>query len=308
MKIRFQPWHLAAAVILLCGAVVGGLYWRTHRRTFDAVGLIECLPPDQSTHVYIDVAALRANGMLDLLAGSKAAEDADYRRFVQQTGFDYRNDLDAAAVGFYRDDVYFAVRGRFDWKKLESYAGLQGGHCRNAVCEMPASTPGRSISYYPLRSNVLALAVSKEPLAVTMIGPQPWSHPPQLSSQPLWISAPAFVFSDVSSMPAGTHSFFSPLAQAQSVVFTAGPEGNRIEVRLDVTCTSAESAASLAKQFTDATDLFKKMLERDHMAPNTNDLSGVLVAGAFEQQDKRVIGRWPIERGFVEALVSGKVE
>ena len=54
------------------------------------------LPADRATLVYIDTDALRKSGLLDLLAGSKAAEEADYRKFVEQTGFDYRTDLDAS--------------------------------------------------------------------------------------------------------------------------------------------------------------------------------------------------------------------
>lgn len=311
MRLRIQPWQLAAVVITLCAATVGIVYWRDHSRSLGAVAMIECLPPDQSTHVYIDVAALRSGGILDLLAGSKAAEEADYRAFEDQTGFDYRTDLDAVAAAFYHDNVYFAVRGRFAWKKLSDYASLHGGHCRNAVCEMPASTRDRNISFYPLRNDVLALAVSKEPLGVTMVGPQQWRNPPQLSSEPVWISAPAFVFSDVKNMPAGTHSFLSPLAQAEAVTFTAGPAPSRpgdLELRLNVTCTSPQAAAELAQQLTKTTALLKNMLLRDHMTPKSDDLSGVLVAGTFEQQDKRVTGRWPMERSFLEALVSGKVE
>ncbi len=99
--------------------------------------------------------------MLDLLAGSKAAEEPDYRRFVEQTGFDYRTDLDAVRGGVLHGDVYFALRGRFEWKQLAEYArDRRAESAVNAMCEMPASTPERHISFYPLKSDVLALAVS----------------------------------------------------------------------------------------------------------------------------------------------------
>jgi hypothetical protein len=254
------------------------------------------------------VDALRRAGIVDLLAGPRTAEEPDYRKFVDLTGFDYRTDLSAVGAAFIRDDVYFVVRGRFSWKQLADYAAAQGGHCRNAICQMPGSTPERNISFYPVKSDVLALAVSKEPRAVTMIGPQKWRTPPRLSSDPVWISARAFAFSDVNNLPAGTHSFFRPLAQAQGVTFTAGPEGQRLAIRLDATCNSPSAAAEMATQFTNTTDLLKKMLAREHMTPNPADLSGVLAAGVFHQQDQRVLGEWPIERSFVEALVSGKVE
>jgi hypothetical protein len=50
------------------------------------------------------------------------------------------------------------------------------------------------------------------------------------------------------------------------------------------------------------------MIEREKLKPNPHDLSGLLTAGVFKQQDKRVTGHWPLDRGFVESLASGKVE
>lgn len=307
MQFRFQPWQLAAAVIFLCAGTLALVHWRS-QRSYDAVTLVECLPPDQSTHVYIAVGALRSSGLLDVLAGSKAEEEPDYRRFVDQTGFDYRTDLDEVAAGFLNGGSYFALKGRFDWKKLNAYARAQGGECRNAVCTMAAADAGRHISFYPISTDVLALAVSAEERGVTLVGPSQWSKPPQLPPEPVWISAPAFAFNNVKDLPAGAQSFLSPLAEAQRAVFAIGPDGERLKIRLEVTCASPESAAALAQKLTSTTELLKKMLERDKMTPNARDLSGVLVAGTFAAQDRRVTGTWPVERAFLEALASGKVE
>lgn len=308
MKFSFRPWQLAVLLVVVCAVAIGFIHWRTVSHTFDAVALIECLPPDQATHLYMDVASLRRSGFLDLLAGSKAAEEADYRKFVEQTGFDYRSDLDALAAAFFNGNVYLALRGRFEWKRLAEYARSQGGACRNSICSMPASKADRHISFYPLKTDVLALAVSLEERGVVMIGPNQWKIAPQLPADPVWISAPAFVFSKPNDLPSGTHSFLTPLAQAQHVTFAIGPEGQRLHIRLEVTCTTPEAAAALTNQLTTTTDLLKKMIERQHMTPNVRDLSGVLVAGSFQQQDRRVLGTWPIERGFVEALASGQIQ
>jgi hypothetical protein len=303
--VRLQPWHLAALMFLVCATVLGAVLWRSMSRSFSAATLIQCLPPDDAAHVYLNVSALRASGILDLLAGSKAAEDPDYQRFVDQTGFDYREDLDEVAAAFLRGNVYLALRGHFNWKKLNDYAAAQGGFCRNTVCEMPATDPNRHISFYPLRSNVLALAVSFEQRGVTMVGPSQWAHPPQLPPEPVWISAPSFVFTDVKNFPEGTHAFLSPLAQAQKVIFAIGPDGQQLRIRAEVLCSSPQAAATLARQLTDTTDLLKKMLVRDHMTPNPRDLSAVLAGGKFEQQDSRVTATWPMDRGFLESLASG---
>jgi len=308
LRSRFQPWEIVVAVLLSCAVGGGFAYWRGRSRPFDAAALIESLPPDQATDVYIDVDALRRGGILNLVAGSKASEEPDYRRFVEQTGFDYRSDLDAVAAAFFHNDVYFALRGRFQWKKLAQYAGAQGGRCAGAICSMPGSAPDRHISFYELRPGVLALAVSAAELGVNMIGPKQWKTPPRLPAEPVWISAPSFAFTDVKELPAGTHAFLSPLARAQHVTFAIGPAGKGLQVRLEVACDSAETALAVSAQLTKTTDLLKKMLDREHMTPNKNDLSGVLVAGNFVQKEKTVLGTWPLEPGFVESLASGKIE
>lgn len=99
---------------LLISVAVGAFWWRSSR-AFTASDLLQSLPEDRATHLYIDVAALRKAGVLDLIAGSAAEEESDYRTFVKQTGFNYRNDLNAVAAAFIGDNTYFALRGKFDW-------------------------------------------------------------------------------------------------------------------------------------------------------------------------------------------------
>jgi len=303
-----RPWQLALLLIAVCLGAAALWWWHRSAHPFDAAGLVECLPQEHAAHLYIDVDALRRAGIVDLLAGPKTSEEPEYRAFVDQTGFDYRRDLNAVAAAFAQGGVYFAVRGKFSWKQLTGYAAAQGGRCHDSICQMSGSTADRNISFYLVRPDVLALAVSREPRGATMIGPSQWRNPPRLSGDPIWISTPAFVFSDVNEVPAGTRAFFRPLAQAQSVTFSAGPQGTRMEVRLEAMCNSPAQAADLVKQYTQTTLLLNQMLERDHMKPNPNDLSGVLAAGVFTQQDQRVVGRWPIERGFIESLLSGKLD
>jgi hypothetical protein len=242
-----------------------------------------------------------------LLAGSKAAEEPDYRKFVDETGFDYRTDLDALAAAFIENRFYATLRGRFRWKQLTAYAESQGGECHYSVCTMLGSSTDRNISFYPLKSDVLALAVSTDPRAVSSIVSGGKLHMPA-PRDPFWISVPAAAFDRLDSFPAGTRAFLSPLVHAEKVIFAAGPQGDRLQLRLEVSCVTPEAAAELVKQFSSVTGLLKSMIEREHMTPNRNDLSGVLVAGTFEQRQSTVIGTWPVERGFVEALASGQIQ
>jgi len=305
--LRSKPWRVALAVLVVCAAAVGVFYW-LRNPSYDAGRLLALLPSDRATLVSIDTDALRKSGLLGLVAGSKAAEEADYRKFVEQTGFDYRTDLDAVAAAFVDGRVYTTLRGRFQRGKLAAYAQSQGGQCRDSVCSMPGSSAARNISFYEVTSNVLALAVSPDARGVTSIGPGGRKIELPVPLDPVWISVPAAVFNRLDAFPDGTRAFLSPLARAQKITFAAGPQGDRLQLRLEVVCTTAEVAAELTKQLSSVTGLLKDMIGRAHMTPNPRDLSGVLVGGRFEQRAATVIGTWPIERGFVEALASGQIQ
>ena len=288
-------------------------YW-FYTRPYDAVRLVQCLPSDRSLHVYLNLGLLRSAGILELLAGSQTAEEADYKKFVEQTGFDYRTDLDAVAAGFRDGDEYFAVQGRFKWNQLAGYAQSHQGKCEGSysasVCSMPASQAGRTISFSLLRRDVLALAVAKDPQASRLIFPGFWKDPPVIPTAAIWVSAPPYIFADAKSLPAGLSPFRTQLEKARGTVFTLGPSQDQkaFELRMIVDCSAPDDAAKMAAQFSTVTDLLKKMLDRDKLKPAAGDLSGVLVAGRFEAQKDQVTGTWPIERKFIESLVSGKVE
>ena len=307
MSFWSKPWRGALAVVVVCAAAVGLFYW-LRNPPYDAGRLLAMLPAERATLVYIDTGSLRKSGLLDLVAGSRAAEEADYRKFVEQTGFNYRTDLDAVAAAFVDGRVYTTLRGRFQWAKLAAYAQSQGGECRDAVCGMPGSRPERNISYYQVASNVLALAVSPDSRGVTSVGPNGRKVDVPAAADPVWISVPAAVFNKLDAFPDGTRAFLSPLARAEKVTFAAGPQGDRLQLRVEVVCPTADAAADLAKQLSGVTGLLKDMIGRAHMTPNPRDLSGVLVAGRFEQRAATVIGTWPIERSFVEALASGQIQ
>ena len=151
-----------ALALLLFGATIGGYFaWRT-ARTLNNQQLIQSLPQARATHVFIDIDGLRRSGLLDLIAGSKSAEDPDYKTFVDQTGLDYRTDLDAIAAAFSEGNTYLALRGRFKWNKLAAYAQSHGGKCDALkVCSLPATRSGAFISFLLLRPAVLALSVSE---------------------------------------------------------------------------------------------------------------------------------------------------
>jgi hypothetical protein len=318
VKARIKPWQLAAGLVAICVAIIAVLEWRQSNKIYDPATLLQCLPQDRSAHLYLDVDALRASGLLDLVAGSKASEEADYRHFVDATGFDYRVDLDAVAAAFSGGNAYFAVRGHLEWDRLSAYALAQGGRCRNAICVMPATQPHRFISFYLLKPDVLALAASSDESGIYMVAPAKWTQPPQVPVAALWISTPAFVYANPSALPEGTHAFLSPLAQAQNTTFSLGPAtpgrvalpgiNQSYVLRMEAKCASPKDAAQLGHQLDAATDLLRKMLSRDKQTPSPSDLAAVLAGGHFDVQQERVDATWPIDGRFVRSLLSGKTD
>ena len=299
-----------AALAAVLGVVLGAWAYWFYSRPYDAARLVQCLPSDRSLHVYMNVGLLRSAGILELLAGSQGAEEADYKKFVEQTGFDYRTDLDSVAAGIRDGDEYFAAQGRFQWNRLADYARSHQGKCEDGTCSMAASQPGKTISFSLLRRDVLALAVAKDPQGARVIFPGFWKDPPKIPTVAIWVSAPPYVFADAKNLPAGVGAFRTQLEKASNTVFTLGPTADQkaFELRMLVDCPTPDDAAKMAAQFSSVTELLKKMLDRDKLKPASGDLTSVLVAGRFEAQKDQVNGAWPIDRKFIESLVSGKAE
>ena len=310
MRFRLQPWQWAALLLLACAAAAGILVWRSTRQPYTASRLVQMLPANGAVKVFVDVAKLRQSGILDQIAGQKTAEDADYRRLVEQIGFDYRTDLDQAAAAFVNGAIYLAVTGRFDWKRLTDYAQAQQGTCENGVCSMPGGQAGRFTSFYRMDGGVMGLAFSDQPEAVKMIRPGA-SNGISVPASVVWISAPGPAFKDPQDALPGTRSFLTPLAQSKEASFSIGPAtsgaDSAFEIRMNVTCASPESASQLAANLTTTTDVLRGMIVSDKLAPDKGSLTRVLVAGRFEAHAATVAGTWPLDRQVIQALATGQV-
>ncbi|MGD0348685.1 MAG: hypothetical protein ABSA85_18145, partial [Terracidiphilus sp.] len=156
----------AALLIIMIATVCGLAVWGVARLRYHSLRTtadwLQRLPTRDSVVFYIDFAALRQAGVLQKMAGSKVAEEPEYKVFVMKTEFDYARDLDAVLACFTPRAKYLVAEGRFDWSSLQSYAREQGGACRDALCRMSGSTPERKISFFPLRPNLMGLAVSPD--------------------------------------------------------------------------------------------------------------------------------------------------
>jgi hypothetical protein len=291
--------HIAMAVLLagllLAGATAG---YRIHstRAFFDRRLLLSRFPAEDALAMSIDFSALRS---ARLLADSKATLEPEYKQFLEGTGFDYKRDLDFAVASFSHSGSFFIARGRFNWAKLRDYAVRQGGSCYQNLCRVQGSRPERHISFLPLRDDAIALAVSTDDLAaarLTRIG-QPITAP--IPAAPAWLS-----FSGSGLRRNDAPALLSPLIGADRIVITLEPAGQAVEAHMEATCRTPDDAKILASQIRSATAILKERLASDKRAAD-DYVETMLTAGSFSQQDRRVMGKWPVSKSLLDALTAG---
>jgi len=296
-----RQWIAFAAAAILC--VIAVIAYRRTQEFSTLESVLARLPSNDASVLSIDFTALRQGGILNLLAGSVVDEEPEYKTFVEKTGFDYRRDLDHAFIAFHPATVYYLVRGRFDWTRLEAYVREQGGECSSGLCRMTGSTPTRKISYFQLRKNLLAMAVgTDDSAAAVMRQPPSQSRPIALLKQPVWLSLPSATLKKSAEFPTGTQLFAKAMEDAESAILSIAPKGPALEAQLEVVCRDAREAAILAAQFQKVTSVLRQIIEKETHASTSGDLAGVLLAGVFEQQNSHVVGRWPIDRAFLDNL------
>ena len=303
MKFKPQPWQLILLVAAVCGLSIGGVVWY-HSTTLTPTALLKRIPSQDALVVWIDFAGLRRSGFLQLLAGAKATEQAEYQSFVYATRFDYINDLDTVIASFPRSGGFYAlVEGRFDWKSLRAYVAREHGQCVNSVCRLVGSTPDRHISFLPLRRDLMAMAVGADEWAANQLA-SPASGPnPAMPQGLVWLRFPGALPKSSWSLPDGTAAFARIVESSPSVTVSIVPEADRLAAKLEVQCRNEVEAADLKSQLASVTDLARSMFAREKLTPNPADFSGLVTSGVFQTEGPRVLGSWPIQRAFVQNLL-----
>jgi hypothetical protein len=275
-------------------------------RTLTPAASLRRMPVEDTLVLWIDFAALRGNGLLQLFDGAKAGQDPEYQTFVRQTRFDYMHDLDSAMVAFAPTGNYFLVKGRFDWKSIRNYVEQVEGTCINSLCRVSGSGPGRRISFFPVHRDLMAMAASPDDYAaLRLITPRPGPDPP-VPNAPVWLAFPGSLLKSNGNLPDGARPFARSMESALSVTIAFAPEGGRLAAHLDVRSKNAREAAAAAAQLADATQLLKSLMARENLQPNPADLSGILAAGAFHAEGTHVEGVWPIPREFIQNLLGSQ--
>jgi hypothetical protein len=266
---KFRAWLLIAMIAVACtGLVAGIVLYRS--RSMSTAALMRRLPSNNTLLVSIDFAKLRQAGLLQLFDGSKLGQDHEYTEFVQKTDFDYQRDLDSALVAFSPTGKYLFLKGRFDWPTLRSYVASQDGKCYNSLCRLEGSAPERRISFAPLQSGLMGMAVSTDDYAVVRLL-QPVSGPdPEIPGAPVWLLIPPSILAS-GDLPEGTRMFAHTIAKSERVVLSFEPDNQRLAAKLNVLARNDQDAASMAADLTQATTLLRNMIEQEHQKPNPAD-------------------------------------
>jgi len=289
----------------LCGLTLWGVIWY-RSRAISPAAMLRRLPSDDAVVLYVDFSRLRAGGILTLLDGSKVGEDEEYKTFVSKTDFNYKEDLDSAMVAFAPKGKYMLLKGRFDWKNLIAYVHDSGGRCNNSFCKLLGSSPEKRISFFPMQTNLMAMAVSEDDVAALRMNTVDPRADAEIPNAPIWLSIPPSVVKSGQSLPPGTQMFARSLERAQAVTLAVVPEGDGFAAKLKVRCASAADATALAADLSKTTGLLRAMIEREHQKANPADLSGFLTSGAFRSDSARVSGYWRVERALIENLLGGR--
>jgi hypothetical protein len=299
---RFQLRQLAVLLLAAC-VLAAGIYWYRARRIAGPSDLIAFLPTANASVIYIDVDALRRSGVLGMLAGPKTDEAPDYQQFVGETKFDYRQDLDALGAALKDGRTYFALRGRFHWSNLRNYAVQHGGSCHNDFCVVAGSQPNRRISFYPLKSDVLAMAIGPDDFGAYQVTSNSGRSALATPKEPVWALIPAGALQSLDALPSAAKAYVPALQGAEQIVFSIGANpAQQLQLGVNVTCKDAPAATALVTQFERTTKELRELLTHQRQKPDPADLSGVLVAGSFRRDERQVYGSWPIPREFVDAI------
>lgn len=300
MQIRLKPWQsllLIAATILLFTYSVQRFRYRLVRKQADLVSL---LPPGDVTTFFINVEALRAGRILQLISAAKTQE-RDYQQFVSETGFDYIRDLNAIAGSKDDRDSFFLLQGRFDWDRLTQYTRSRGGECHD-YCVIRSTTPGKWASFERLQPDVVGIAVSPDSAAVRHLGKASRVQT-SFPDQALWIRVPSASLDHLPAWPGPVRILATTLHAAQSLTFSAGAGSNGdLQLEMDAHFATERVAETVRNQLELETKMLKLELARENAKASDADLTGLLVSGSFQLVNSSVVAIWPIRRELLETL------
>ncbi len=264
-------------VVALCALVLGWLGWTRVTTTRTAVELLRHAPLNAQTYAFLDVELLRRTGVLERLAGARGAEEPEYQAFVQKSGFNYRQHLDAVVMAKRGTAQYAVIAGRFDAARLRAYAEASAGTCTSAYCYVPGTPP---ISFAPIRDGVYAFASgtgdARELVAAHAPGVQG-----DFVGTPIWATG----------LGPGEVPLLQSLPGVERMSVWLVPRlPAAVDLRFALETRDAATATATAREL--------GTLSR------AGDLVRILKGSEIGAEGKRVAGRVPLAMEMIEALVA----
>jgi len=248
-------------IFMLLAVWLSWWYWSPGGGLSDRDAMLAGMPEQASAVAYADFAQLRASPLLAelLRRAPQPAPDSDYAQFLQATGFNYENDLDRLALATQRQaqaSLVFAVaEGRFDRKKIESYASKYGSLKTadgKTLFAVPMSGSNRKAYFTFLRENRVAWANDS-----SFFFQQPRSnlsaewreHFSRVAGTPVFavLRQDSGAASALSAAPGGLQSpqLAALLAQLQWITIGAKPDGNLLHISIEGECLNENTQRQL---------------------------------------------------------------
>jgi hypothetical protein len=252
----------------------------------------------------VDVRLLRRAGLLDAFSPGRLGEDPEYQRFIRETHFDYRRDLDTLGGSLEGDDAGFLLRGRFDRHQLWKYAAGRGGTCSGEWCRMPAVTPGRTVSIALPQPDLLALVVGPKPSDPSARFLNAGARYPSPSADPVWVDLSRQVLKHPAELPLPLQILAVSLQSASPVVLslTGAGDPNAYLLRMDAQFPNRAAADSARRQLELETRSLTLALARQNHPSDPKDFTGLLASGTFEVSDRHTLGHWLVRPELLHAL------
>ncbi len=264
MSIRTKWLASVGTIALLAGGYLA--YRHLHSREQRPVSeLLDFMPLEASTVLYVDLAALRQSAFLEELGalGPSPEADRDYAEFVRETGFDYTRDLDRAAVAIVvhgeESNVFAVADGRFDRSKIKAFALKTGKRetieGREAYSTLVSGGPKRITLTFLVNSRI---ALTDGPNLAAYLTPRkddpagaPWRERfTRLAGSPVFsVSAMTPESASAASRAAGGLRVDQLTSLARSLrwgTLAARPDGDHLRVVAEGECASEESARQLS--------------------------------------------------------------
>jgi hypothetical protein len=307
VKNALRNWLPLTIALVLTAAVVVFVYKSARPRYATPARLVSLLPQSDAVLFYADIAALRHSGFLKFLETVKSSEEPDYQRFVSETGFAYQRDLDSIAAASLPNQLFAVARGRFNWQRLIQYATAHGGKCKNHFCQAPASQPGKWISFFPVQSDVIGVAVSADSSAAYTLLPREGAPDPHTPAFPIWVEVPRRILDDPGSLPPAVQVVARALSSASNVTIGIGQASSStpdaaLDVRLTAVCDSEIAATNARDHLAQLTKMFRDFIAHGQPPSHTPDLGLLFTAGAFRTEGQTVAGDWVIPRAVLDSL------